>query len=343
MEKADDYYVFDPSVGVICTSCKVAIRIPEGWLIRRCIAEHEKSKTHKNFGRPLTTDNERDAISTEYDSYIVGCVATVQQCLPCIKTASKTFLSLVGTTQLYDYCMKCNVLTTIGKDHNSKKCIAYIHSKRNGVKNSWCVRSNPKIIIVDEFDVNDKRMLEKYACQKFIDLWYSKRADDTKTSQLFELFQLQKAAFDSHQQSMTIQHIDNKKTPNLYASTLSWGTALEKCKYSDINKLKIPDQYGKYEYGIGNILERCDGALWFGLKQCQLLLQPMHPVLGEMGTTDGGKTKSRLVLEKDTATWKRYFGHVQKIVLILFRMWMKAVIINYQDFQQFNLHQSKLH
>ena len=319
MEEVDTFYVFNISGGIICTACKVPVRLVEFRLIPSCIFSHEMQKTHTDTKRRATSDAERKAVAFNFTSYIDKCTVDVQHCLPSIQSANQKILSLVGTPKMYAYCSFCKVLTANETNHNSKKCRSFLRTQKYGVKPQDWVHSNPTIIIVSEFDITDNCMLEKYMCQKFLDTWYSKQLDNTKTDQVEAVLHQQAILFHGHRQNMTVLPIDNKKTPNLYATTLAWDKALAGCQLTDINNLKNSDRFGKFEDGLDAVLQRFDEALWYGLSQCQSL-QPMHPVLCEMGTKDGGKTKKPLHLEKGIATWKRYFEHVKTIVLILFRI-----------------------
>ena len=45
MEEVDTFYVFNISGGIICTACKVPVRLVEFRLIPSCIFSHEMQKT----------------------------------------------------------------------------------------------------------------------------------------------------------------------------------------------------------------------------------------------------------------------------------------------------------
>ena len=318
MEDVDGFYVFDPHSGIVCTACKVSVRMKEGRSPSYFIRIHESLKIHVDSGQRTTTKPEQEFISAKFMSFIVKCVADVQKCLPCIDAANKKFILLVGTPQLYDYCSKCKVLSSDSTNHNSRLCRGCFGEKKNGVKNAHNIHMNPSIIIVDDFKINDNESVQKYTCIHFAKQWSTIMAPQ-KVDRVLEMLQQQQHRLENFRQNEEIRAIDNKRTPNLYATSLSWDAALAGCQLTVINAMKVADCHGNFENNLASTMQCFDDSLWYAL-QLSSTIHPPHPALCELGTRDSGDTKPPLILKKNKTTWKNYFHSVKTICLLLFRI-----------------------
>ena len=323
MEKVDNMYTYDPSSGIICIACQVSVRTTEGRSIQYLVRVHEGLERHKKSGQRLTTEAEQEYIAKTFDSFIVESVKKVQRCLPCVDTANNAFISQIGTPNLYDYCTRCDALTLDKPNHNSRHCRGKLETKKTGVVNIHCVHANPIIVIIDEkFDIRNDNVQQRYACAQFRKQWNG----TTTTAKLakapdktLEALKNQLLVFDNECQTMVIHDIDNRSTPNLYVTALSWDTATKNCSFSNICDMKVADRHGNYENNLRDILVRFEKSMWHALTLSKTL-HAGHPVLCEMGTRDSGETKPPLNLKLNDSTWTNYFRYMKTIVLLLFRV-----------------------
>ena len=323
------FYDFDPSAGLICICCGIPVSTPSKSSYEYAIGHHESTvKIHLQSGQRETTKNQRMIIASRFMKYMEECVDSVQRCLPCITTANERFLSFVGTSQAYDYCSECNVMTTDKGIHNMKKCLSLGHFKdtKDGVKNKYWTKMNPKVIMVETFSINSSK---QYIHRHFQELWEKGNVsiggiegvqhDELEPNVFAELLQQQSDIFNTERRNQTIQQIDNKLTPNLFVTSLQWDIALSGCSFQILEGLKNADRFGKYENGINMVLNHISDTLWYALK-CSEKLQSSHPVLRAIGTRNGGESDALFSLSHEQSTWKAYFNHIAKISLILFRL-----------------------
>ena len=318
-------YVYDLSTCYICTCCGVPVNIPNRSTHNAAIRYHEETDIHKNSGRRPSTPDEITAIVQNFNVFVTTCVVAIKNCLPCKESANACFLSYVGTRELYDYCSNCKVLTVNKENHNNRMCLSKgcITTKMDGVKNKFWTKRNPKIIIVDRFNLFDKTSTQ-YMCHSFQQLWSEVNKTivvsevDEKTMNLLAMIDNQAHIFASEQKKQTAHCINNKLTPNKYVGLLHWDTALDQCMLQVVESMTLPDRFGNYEGEIGGVLERMDSALWYALELGQGIVG--HPVLRILGTKDSGVHDQPLNLHIETRTWKKYYGHIKKLCLILFRL-----------------------
>jgi hypothetical protein len=321
------FYVFDTSSGIVCTGCGTPVSTPTKSTYYAAIRQHEATKQQILSARRPTTDDEVKDIVSRFSEFIEESVQSVHSCLPCKKTTNECFLSYVGTCEPYDNCSACEVLTTNKHIHNSKKCISLgrITETKMGVKNKYWTKSNPKPIIVEDFDIgNDKS--KQFIHRSFQVLWNEKNSatiDDESTNEdknaFLAMMQKQADIFLAEQHSQIIQPINNALTPNKYVTSLQWDIAMSQCSFKVIDGMKFADRFGEYEDGIGMVLNRIDEALWYAL-ECGKSIQPSHQIFRTIGTKDGGATDHLFSLVHKEATWKKYFQIIGKLCLILFRL-----------------------
>ena len=327
----DGYYEFDPSTGIVCTSCLVPVFLSSKYSLGHSLLQHELSKRHCQTKRNNTTKAEQAAIITNFQAYIKQSVTIVRGCLPCMKAVNEQFLSLIGTTEQYDFCSKCNVLTVDKQKHTSNRCFlqGYFGETKFGVKNKFWMYRNPQPILVEDFHLDRSTHLITPLFKKLWDdssLCSSLPITDgdngvvaTRRNPLSELLKKQSIIFQNEKQSRVIKLIDNKLNPNLYVTRLHWDLLMDGCSLPTICSMKEPDRFGKIEDGIDVVLERIYDALWYALR-CGQSIPSSHPVMRTLGTKDGGVTDHALSLNLEGKTWKRYFGYIKTICLFLFRV-----------------------
>jgi hypothetical protein len=161
-------YEFDLSSGYIYTCCKVPVNLPARSTHHAAIRYHEGTDIHKGSGRRPSTPDEIAAIVSSFTEYVSTCAENIRACLPCKASANACFLASVGVAEVYDYCSECKILTVDKENHNSRQCISkgYFKEKKMGVKNKFWTDRNPRIITVEEFDLDDDKS-KQHMCLLF--------------------------------------------------------------------------------------------------------------------------------------------------------------------------------